>query len=95
MLVSPHRNPVCNQLYKAQIDYYKLPIKRHQLVRKLKEHTNDGQRYKQVYIQKEISTKNRKLQTSYSEEHKDKTVHDFWQFVFFTDEAHVNPSSLA
>ena len=95
MLVSPRRNPVRDQLYEAQIDYHKLPVKRRQLVRKLKEHTNDGQRYKQAYIQKEILTKNRKLRTSYGEEHKDKTVHDFWQFVFFTDEAHVDPSSLA
>jgi hypothetical protein len=46
MLVSLSRNPVHNQLYEAQIEYYKLPIKRGQLQRKLKEHTKGGQWYK-------------------------------------------------
>ena len=95
MLVSPSRNPVRDQLYEAQIEYHNLPVKRRQLQKKLKEHTKGGQRYKQAYITKEISAKNRTLRTKYGKEHKDKTIHDFWQFLFFTDEAHIDPSSMA
>jgi len=46
MLVSPRRNPVRDQPYEAQIDYYNLPIKPRQLQRKFKEYTKGGQRYK-------------------------------------------------
>jgi len=95
MLVSPSRNPVRDQLYEAQIEYHNLPVKRRQLQKKLKEHTKGGQRYKQAYVRKEISAKNRTLRTKYGEEHKDKSIHDFWQFLFFTDEAHIDPSSMA
>jgi hypothetical protein len=95
MLVSPSKNPVRDQLYEAQIKYHKLPVKRRQLQKKLKEHTKKGQRYKQAYIEKEISAKNRALRTKYGEEHKDKIIHDFWQFLFFTDEAHIDLSFIA
>jgi len=56
--------------------------------------TNGGQRYKQAYIQKEITRKNMCSRVEYGQEHKDKPIYNFWQYIFFTDEAHVNPSSL-
>ncbi|KUJ14223.1 uncharacterized protein LY89DRAFT_720584 [Mollisia scopiformis] len=39
-LVDPARNPVRNQPYEAQIAYHKIPCKKRQLQRKLKEYTN-------------------------------------------------------
>ena len=65
MLISPRRNPVRDQPYEAQIDYYNLPIKPRQLQRKLKEHTKGGQRHKQAYIKKELSAGNLKLRENY------------------------------
>jgi hypothetical protein len=94
MLVSPSRNPVRDQLYEAQIEYHHLPIKKRQLQTRLKQSTNKGQRYKQIFIKKKISDKNRILRTKYGEEHKGKPMHDFWQFHFFTDETHIDPSSM-
>ena len=93
MLVSPSRNPVRDQLYEVQIKHHNLKVGKRQLQLKLKEHTNGGQRFKQAYIQKVISRKNRGLRTKHGEEHAGKTIHNFWQFVFFTDEAHIDPSS--
>ena len=58
-LVDPARNPVRNQPYEAQITYYKIPYKKQQLQRKLKEYTNGGQIYKYVFMKKEISGKNK------------------------------------
>jgi hypothetical protein len=93
ILVSPSRNPVRDQLYKVQIKYYNLKVGKRQLQIKLKEYTKGGQRFKQAYIQKEILQNNRCLQTSHGERHVGKTIYNFWQFVFFTDEAHVDPTS--
>ena len=33
--------------------------------------------------------------TKYSLVHQDKTIYDFWRFIFFTDEIHIDPSSQA
>jgi len=95
MLVSPSRNPVRDQLFEAQIEYHKLPIKKRQLQARLKQATNGGQRYKQAFVKKEISAKNRKLRVEYGETHQGKRIDDFWQYIFFTDEAHIDPSSCA
>ena len=95
LLVSPSRNPVRDQLYEAQIEYHHLPIQKRQLQRKLKEATNGGQRYKQAYIKKKLSAKNKRLRVAYGLEHENKGIDDFWQFHFFIDEAHIDPSSQA
>jgi transposase len=93
MLVSPSRNPVRDQTLEAQIAYHDLPVKRRQLTRKLNEYTNEGQIYKMAYIKKDISHKNEKERTDYGNDHQDKTIDDFWQYIIFLDEAHYDPSS--
>ena len=37
--------------------------------------------------------KNKVNRVDYSQEHKDKTIKDFWSYIFFTDEAHIDPSA--
>ena len=95
MLVSPSRNPVRNQLYEAQIEYHNLNVKPRTLQRRLRQTTNNARRYKQAYIQKDISKKIRILRVEYGQKHQDKTVNNFWQFILFSDEAHIDPSSTA
>ena len=92
MLVNPLTNPVRDQRFKAQIEHHHIPIKKRQLQRKLMDHSNHGQRYKQAYVQKTLSKKNEKERTQYGQEHKDKSIEDFWSFIMFSDEAHVDPS---
>jgi hypothetical protein len=94
MLVSPFRNPVRNQLYEAQIEYHHLPVKKRALQQQLLKNTKGARRYKQAYIQKKISAKNRREQTNYGIEHQGKGVDDFWKYIVFTDKAHIDPSSL-
>jgi hypothetical protein len=93
MLVSPSRNPIRNQPYEAQIAYHNIPVKKRQLQYKLREHTNSGRVYKAVFVKKEISAKNKEERESYGKEYKDKRVDDFWRFIFFTDEAHIDPTA--
>jgi hypothetical protein len=95
MLISPKKNPVRNQPYEAQIEYHYIPVKKRQLQQKLKEHTNGGQRYKCAFVKKVISTKNHRKWVEYAFEHIDKPVEDFWSYIFFTNEAHVDPTLQA
>lgn len=83
MLVNPAKNPVRDQLLEAQIEYHGIDVKKHQLQRKLKKHTNGGQRYKCAFVKKEISDKNREERVDCGHEHKDKSVEDFWSYIFF------------
>jgi hypothetical protein len=92
-LVSPSRNPVQDQLLEAQIEHHNLNVSTRTLQRSLKRYTNSGQRYKQAYIQKKISHKNGELQVNYGHEHQDKSIDNLWQYIFFTDEAHIDPTS--
>ncbi|KUJ23971.1 uncharacterized protein LY89DRAFT_744561 [Mollisia scopiformis] len=92
-LVDPARNPVRNQPYEAQIAYHKIPCKKRHLQHKLKEYTNGGQFYKCAFVKKEISARNKDERVAYAHKHKDKTMEDFWSYIFFTDEAHIDPSA--
>ncbi|KIN06911.1 hypothetical protein OIDMADRAFT_15956 [Oidiodendron maius Zn] len=78
MLVLPSRNPV----------------KPRQLINRLKQATKEGRRYKIAYVQKEISAKNKRDRVKYGETHKDKTIDDFWSWIMFIDEFHVDPAAI-
>jgi hypothetical protein len=62
------------------------------LICRLKAKTNGGRRYKQAYIKKVLSKKNCKDRLIYTGEYKNKTIEDFWQWIIFTDEFHVDPA---
>lgn len=65
LLVSPLRNPVQNLSHDAQIAFYKIPVKRRQLQRKLKEYTKSGQIDRYAFIKKNISCINKRERMSY------------------------------
>jgi hypothetical protein len=46
-----------------------------------------------AYVQKKISQKNRGERIHYGAAHLQHTIHNYWQYVFFADEAHMDPSS--
>lgn len=50
--------------------------------------------YKQAYVKKETSEKNLADRVTYSNVHKDKIIKDFWSWIIFIDEFHVDPSSM-
>ncbi|PQE16394.1 hypothetical protein CJF31_00009603 [Rutstroemia sp. NJR-2017a BVV2] len=93
MLVSPSKNPVRKQPLEAQIEYYKIPVKKRQLQRKLKEHTKKGRRYLCAFIKKVISPKNHEDRMVYRNEHLYDEVFGFWDHVVFTDEAYIDPNT--
>jgi hypothetical protein len=94
-LVDPTRNPVRTETYEAQIAYHHIPVGKRQLQRKLKEHTKGGRKYKMAFVKKEVSTKNREERVAYGRDHQDKSMEDFWSYIMYTDEAHVDLTSQA
>lgn len=91
--VDPAKNPHRDEVLDAQIEYFKVDIKPRQLRKRLRRDTRDGRQYKQAFVQKVISPKNKHEQEIYSQEHQDKTITEFWAQVFFTDEAYIDPTS--
>ena len=90
MLVSPIRNPVRKQPYEAQIEYYKLPVKKRQLQYKLKEHIKKGGRYKCAFIKKVISAQNRALRETYGQTYLYNPLFGFFDHIVYTDEAYID-----
>jgi hypothetical protein len=94
-LVDPAQNHIRDQHLEAQIKEFKIPVKVRQLQRKLKEHTNGAQKYKQAYTQKKISPKNYDTRYNYGAAHKNKDFVSHWTHIVYTDECHIDPSALA
>lgn len=93
MLISPSKNPVRNQAYEAQIAYHKIPLRKRALQQNLTHRASGSRRYKQAYVSKILSQKNREKRVKFGQKHQGFSVEDFWQYVFFTDEAHIDPTS--
>jgi hypothetical protein len=93
MLVDP-KNPVRDQTYEAQAEYHHLMVGPRTIQRGLKKYTNKGGRYKRAYVKKELSEKNKRIRTKYGIEHKEKTIEEFWSRIFYTDEAHIDPTQM-
>jgi hypothetical protein len=47
-----------------------------------------------AFVKKEISDKNKAERVNYGYKYKDKSIEDYWSYIFFSDEAHVDPTSL-
>ena len=60
----------------------------------LKRYTKGARRFKEAYVKKKISPINKQKRINYGVENKGKTVEDYYQFIFYTDEFYVNPLSI-
>jgi hypothetical protein len=49
--------------------------------------------YRAVYHKDDLSKQTEQARVRYGQEHLGKTVEDFWQWVYFTDEFHLDPTS--
>jgi transposase len=94
-LVSPTRNPVRKQPYEAQIAFHKIPVKRRQLQRKLKEYTKMGGRYKCAFVKKVISAQNYTSRAIYSKTYLYDPLFGFFDYIVYTDEVYIDPTSQA
>ena len=86
-------NPLNTKPYATQIKELRIPLTTRSLRRNFSKRFG-ARRYKKPYT-KEISQKNRIERVQYGQEHRFKTISDFWQWIYFTDEAHFNSRDLA
>jgi hypothetical protein len=92
-LVSPSQNKVRKYPLSTQIEFHHLNVHERTLQCSLYRSTRHAQRYKQRYVRKKLTLSQRQKRLNYRKEHVGKSVHDFWQYVIFTDEAHFDPGS--
>ena len=93
MLVSPTKNKVRKQELEAQIAYHSLGVVKRTLQRSLLRHTKKARMYKEAYTNKELKPYHLNQRVAYGKRHLGKTVDEFWKFVRFTDEFHLDPSA--
>jgi hypothetical protein len=73
MLISSE-NPVRDQPYEVQIEYYILPIKKRGLQAGLKRHIKGGRRFKTAVVEKIISPSNLVARVKYGEKYQDESI---------------------
>lgn len=83
MLVDPARNPIRDQLYKAQIEYHGIPCKLRQLQLKLKGHTKGGRWYKMTFVKKTISKANCAERKVFGYMHIYKPIEEFFLAILY------------
>ena len=93
MLVNPAKNPVREQALEAQLKFHDINAHPKTLSKALLRDTRAARKYKQAYVGKKISAANREKRVSYGERHKGKSIAEFWSHIFFTDEAHIDPTA--
>lgn len=91
--VDPVKNPLRDQQYEAQIEYFQLETTKRTLRNQLSKHTKNAQRFKAAYIHKQISVKNRRLRQNHRKHYARATIDSEYQFWVACDEAHIDPSS--
>ena len=92
-LVNHEKNPVRGECLKVQIEYFNLRISARQLQRRLDVLTNGARMYKAAYYKDELSEQTKQARQDYGNKHDGKTVENFWQWVYFTDEFHFDPTA--
>jgi hypothetical protein len=90
LLLSPSRNPVRNQPLEAQLKYHDIQGSRSSLQRSLTKYTNGAGLYKQAYVGKVLTDSGHAQRWEYGQKYGDETIQDFWQYIMFTDECHID-----
>jgi hypothetical protein len=88
------KNPVRTQDLQTQIDYYHIPVAKRTIQTNLIRRRRKARRYKMAVVTS-ISKKNKRERVKYGKEHQDKTVPNFWRYIFFSDEAHIDPAQTS
>jgi hypothetical protein len=86
-------HPLHCEPYEAIIEALHLPVSTRTLQKELY-HNYDARRFRKKRTTA-ISAKNKAARLQYAEEHQNKTITGFWQYVYFTDEAHFQSKDLS
>ena len=92
-LLDPKINSVRHEPLEVQIAEFDLRISVRQLRRRFAALTNKAQMYKAAYYKDELAESTERVRVEYGWEHQNHTVSNYWQWVYFTDEFHYDPTS--
>lgn len=90
-LLNP-KNPVREQPYTIQASYFGIQASKRTIQKYMAK--NKVQRYKKAIV-RSISSKNTRQRETYGWDHQGHTIANFWQFVYFTDECHIDPHQIS
>ena len=87
-LVQSDSNPLRRAPFDAQIRHFRIGA----TVRTLQAYNKKTgwKRFKMAPVSS-LKKRNKDKRTAFGWEHKDHTVENYWQYVYFTDEAHIDP----
>jgi hypothetical protein len=88
-MLDSQKNLVRDQSWSVQIEHFHLNIVSRTMQATFNQRTSRVSRFKKAKVRK-ISNKNKELRMQYAKEHETHTVHNFWQYVHFSDEAHFD-----
>ena len=91
MLIDHQKNPVRDEPLSVQISYHSLPIGERQLQRRLI-NLGKSQLYKAAFVKNDLTNRVKNLRVIYGQKHLQDTI-DYWKWVVFTDEFHLDPSA--
>ena len=92
-LLDPAANSVRDQVLKCQLAYHQLSYSLRTLQRTCVNHKSRIRMFKRPKVKK-LRSKNKKDRVQYGTEHQSEIVKSLWQFVSFTDEAHVDSGQI-
>lgn len=92
-LVNPKKNKARFNCIEAQIQYLNLECHVRTAQRSLRLRKKNARLYSMAKT-KWIPPNSRQARQAYGREHKGKTLADFWAYIGFTDEAHIDPSAM-
>ena len=95
MHASPSKNKVCVQQRTPQIEFYHLPSLRSAHFRKDSKNVQREARCLNKYLFRRIFQLKTDVNGHDIAKRIRQTIDDFWQYIPFTDEARINPSSMA
>ena len=93
LLLSPSRNAVRTFPLQAQMAKFSIYTHVRTLERNLRSRKRGAKMFKQAKAGM-ISEKQRRARKTYGKLHENDTIKNFWQHVFFTDEAHIDASLM-
>lgn len=88
-MLNLQKNPVRDQSWLVQINHFQFDCTRRIMPNACKRRTVKTDRYKMAKM-KTIKNKNKRLKIEYELRHENKTIHFFWQYVYYTNETHFD-----
>jgi hypothetical protein len=92
-MLNDEKNLVRDQSWEIQIDHFQLNCTSRIMKRACSRRKLKAGRYRMIIV-KLISLKNKQLRVKYDRRHVIETVNSFWQYVHFTDEAHLDSNEV-